>query len=114
MSTDNVVTALVSAAKELPTDTLAGLVANAVAEAKTDRKREFYQRLLDELHAFDKLVDAFDQQHISVLPAPVHHRRVGPGKCACGFDTHTLGVCFPDHHQMLIDHMYDMYRARRR
>jgi hypothetical protein len=32
------------------------------------------------------------------------HRRVGPGKCACGFNAYKVGGFLPDYHQMLMDH----------
>lgn len=50
---------VVEAAEELPTDVFLGLVADAIAVAKLDRKREFYQAVFDQLQDFDTLADAY-------------------------------------------------------
>ncbi len=47
--------------------------------------------------------------HVAALEAGVGelsgHYRIGPSKCACGYDAHKVGAFFPDYFQMLRDHI---------
>lgn len=38
------------------------------------------------------------------------HVRIGPGKCACGYDTYKLGIFFADHHELLMAHFVTVRR----
>ena len=46
-----------------------------------------------------------DLDAIDALANAVQHHRVGPARCACGYDAYKVGGFFPDYHAMFAAHL---------
>lgn len=51
------------------------------------------------------LVAAYVEHQGCAAEQPVEHRRVGPARCACGYDAYKVGGFFPDYHAMFMNHL---------
>jgi hypothetical protein len=52
-----------------------------------------------------RVVTELDLDAIDALANAVQHHRVGPARCACGYDAYKVGGFFPDYHAMFMAHL---------
>lgn len=45
------------------------------------------------------------RERIAAEERAVKHYRVGPARCACGYDAYKVGGFFPDYHAMFMTHL---------
>lgn len=59
------------------------------------------------------IIEAEVRERIAVEERAVKHYRVGPARCACGYDAYKVGGFFPDYHAMFMAHLDDAARIAR-
>lgn len=59
------------------------------------------------------IIEAEVRERIAAEERAVQHYRVGPARCACGYDAYKVGGFFPDYHAMFMAHLDDAARIAR-
>lgn len=96
MTTDPAVVAAAEALSSAPRSTALDEATRAVAAARPIIESEVRERIAAEEKA-------------------VKHYRVGPARCACGYDAYKVGrsMFFPDYHAMFMAHLDEAARIAR-
>lgn len=71
---------------------------------------EFAERAVPKVRP---IIEAEVLARIAVEERAVKHYRVGPARCACGYDAYKVGGFFPDYHAMFMAHLDDAARIAR-
>lgn len=79
----------------------------AVAAARPiiEAERDEHWRNDETIRELLAIHEAVVRERIAAEERAVKHYRVGPARCACGYDAYKVGGFFPDYHAMFMAHL---------